>query len=60
MCILTPNMPLIHTSFTYSKLNMYDFSILAGPLGYVEIVDSIREVLRMEFPPCAKEVIFIT
>jgi hypothetical protein len=38
---LTPNMPLIHTSFTYSKLNMDDFSILTGLLGYL---DSTQEV----------------
>ena len=36
-----PDTPLIHTSFTYSKLNMDDYSVLAGPLGYV---DSTQEV----------------
>ena len=39
--LLTPNTPLIHTSFTYSKLNMDDFSILTGLLGYL---DSTQEV----------------
>ena len=39
--LLTPNTPLIHTSFTCSKLNMDDFSVPAGPLGYV---DSMQEV----------------
>ena len=38
---LTPNKPLIHTSFTYTKLNMDDFSILTGLLGYL---DSTQEV----------------
>ena len=33
---LTPNTPLIHTLFTCSKLNMDDFSVPAGPLGYVD------------------------
>jgi hypothetical protein len=28
MNVLTPNTPLIHTSFKYSKLNMDDFSVL--------------------------------
>ena len=32
---LTPNTPLIHSSFTCSKLKMYDFSVLDDPLGYV-------------------------
>ena len=31
---LTPNRPLIHTSFTYPKLNMDNFSGPGGPLGY--------------------------
>jgi hypothetical protein len=39
--ILTPNTPLIHTSFTYSKLNMDNFSTLTGLLGYL---DSTQEV----------------
>ena len=30
---LTPNTPLIHTSFTYSKLNMGNFSVLTGFSG---------------------------
>ena len=37
----TPKTSLIHASFTCSKLNMDDFSVLAGPLGYV---DSTQEV----------------
>jgi hypothetical protein len=42
LCIrLTPNTPLIHTSFTCSKLNTDNFSVLAGPLGYE---DSTKEV----------------
>ena len=31
--VLTANAPLIHT--LCSKLNMDDFSVLTGPLGYV-------------------------
>ena len=31
---LTANRPLIHTCFTYPKLNMGDFSVQAGPLGH--------------------------
>ena len=38
---LTPNRPLVHTSFTYPKLNMDGFSLLNGSLGYV---DSTQEV----------------
>ena len=38
---LTPNRPLIHTSFTYPKLNMDGFSVLGGLLG---CVDSTEEV----------------
>ena len=34
-------MPLIHTLFMCSKLNVDDFSVLAGLLGYV---DSTQEV----------------
>ena len=33
---LTPNTPLIQASFTYSKWNMNDFSILTGLLGYLD------------------------
>ena len=40
---LTPNGPLRQTSFTYQILNMDDFSLLAGLLGYV---DSTEEVER--------------
>ena len=33
ICVaLTPNRPVIHTCFTYPKLNMDDFSILACSL----------------------------
>ena len=39
--LLTPNRPLVHTSFTYPKLNMDGFSLLNGSLGYV---DSTQEV----------------
>ena len=35
-CILTPNRPLIHTCFTYPKLNMDNFSALYGAFVYVE------------------------
>ena len=35
--VSTPNTPLIHTSFTYSKLNMDDFFVLTGLLGYLEV-----------------------
>ena len=38
---LIPNKPLIHALFTYSKLNMDDFSVLTGRLGYP---DSTQEV----------------
>ena len=31
---LTANRPLIHTCFTYPKLNMGDFSVQSGPLGH--------------------------
>ena len=31
---LTPNRPLVHTSFTYPKLNMDGFSVLNGSLVY--------------------------
>ena len=37
---------------------MDDFSVPACPLGYVECRQHTRT--RMEFYPCAKEVIFIT
>jgi hypothetical protein len=35
---LTPNTPLIYTSFAYSKLNMDKFSILTGLLGYLDSI----------------------
>ena len=38
---LTPNRPLAHTSFTYRKLNMDDFSVLNGFLGYVDSTQKI-------------------
>ena len=40
---LTPNRPLVHTSFTYRKLNLGSFSVLACSLSYV---DSPQEVER--------------
>ena len=33
---LALNTPLIHTLFTYSKLNMDDFSVLTGLLGSLD------------------------
>ena len=38
---LTPNRPLVQTSFTYPKLNMDGFSLLSASLGYE---DSSQEV----------------
>ena len=38
---LTPNSPLVHTSFTYRKLNMDGFSVLNGFLGYVDSTQKI-------------------
>ena len=43
---LTPNRPLVHTSFTYPKLNMDGFSVLNGSLGYE---DSTQEVQVYKF-----------
>ena len=40
---LAPNRPLVHTYFTYPKLNMDDFSALYGAFVYVE---GTREVKR--------------
>ena len=40
-CILTPNRPVAHTSFTYRKLNMDDFSVLYGFLGYLDSTQKI-------------------
>jgi hypothetical protein len=40
--MLTPNTPLIHASFTYSKLNMDDFSILTGLLGYLDSTQKVE------------------
>ena len=39
---LTPNTPVIHTSFTYSKLNMDDLFVLTGPLGYVDCIQEVE------------------
>ena len=39
--LLTPNRPLVHTSFTYPKLNMDGFSILNGFLGYIHSTQKI-------------------
>ena len=39
--LLTPNRPLVHTSFTYPKLNMDGFSVLNGSLGYVDSTQKI-------------------
>ena len=41
---LTPDKPLIHTSFTYSKLNMDVFSVLTGPspLGYEDKTQEVE------------------
>ena len=47
ICKLTPNKPLIHTSFTYSKLNMDDFSVPDGPLGYVDSTQEVQWNLSM-------------
>ena len=47
--VLTPNRPLIYTSFIYPKLNMDGFCVLAGPLRYVLRQHTIN---RMKFPPC--------
>ena len=38
---LTPNRPLVHTSFTYPKLNMDSFSVLNSSLGYVDSTQKI-------------------
>ena len=54
---LTPKTPLIHTSFTYSKLNMDDICGLKFYLLYVCIYITKK---FSEIPPCAKKVIFIT
>ena len=32
----------IRTSFTYPKLNMDDFSVLDGPLGYVDSTGEVK------------------
>jgi len=55
--MLTPNTTLVHTSFTYSKLNMDDFSVLTGLLGYL---DSTYTRSRIEILPCANMDIFVT
>jgi hypothetical protein len=38
---LTPNRPLVQTSFTYPKLNMDGFSVLNGSLGYGDSTQKI-------------------
>ena len=40
----TPNTPLIHTSFTYSKLNMNDFSVLTVFLGYLDSTRALPDI----------------
>ena len=49
---LTPNTPLIHTSFTYSKWNM-------GEIFGLNFHLSCHKTF-FEIPPCAKVVIFVT
>ena len=41
MYVLTPNRPLVHTSFTHPKLNMDGFSVLNGFLGYLDSTQKI-------------------
>ena len=59
----TPNMPLIHTLFTCSKLNMDDFSLLADPLGYADSTQELewnclhvqkKSFLLLNLPLCVK------
>ena len=52
--VLTPNTPLIHTSFTYSKWNMGEICGLKSHLLYVHASQFFF------IPPCTKGVIFIT
>ena len=52
---LTPNMPLIHTSFMYPKLNMDEIYGLKFYLLHVHIPEFFFEI-----PPCTKKVIFVT
>ena len=40
--VLTPNTPLIQTFFTYSKLNMEDFSALTSLLGYLDCTHKVE------------------
>ena len=53
---LTPNAPLIHTSFTYRKLNMDE---IFGLKFYLLCVQTSQKIF-IEIPPCAKKVIFST
>ena len=39
---LTPNRPLVHTSFTYPKLNMDGFSLLSASLGYEDNSQEVK------------------
>ena len=55
---LTHNTPLIHTSFTYSKLNMDYTCVLKFYLLYVQCTYITKRFI--EIPPCAKKVIFST
>ena len=54
--VLTPNTPLIHTSFTYWKLNMDEICGLKFDLLRVHT----SQKFFIEIPPCAKKVISIT
>ena len=53
---LTPNTPLIHTSFTHRKLNMDE---LCG-LKFFFIMCTYITKIFIEIPPCANMVIFST
>ena len=52
---LTPNTPLIHTSFTYRKLNMDEICGLKYHLSYVHMYNT---KVFIEIHPCAKKLIF--
>ena len=56
--LLTPNKPLIHNSFTYSKWNMGEIFGLKFHLLYVQCTCITKKFF--EVPPSTKEVIFIT
>ena len=53
---LTFNTPLIHTSFTYQKLNMDE---ICGLKFYLLCVHTSQNFF-IEIPPCANNVIFST